>query len=108
MVRWRRNEADAGRGAAYLGDPWIHFRARKLAALAGLGALGHLNLQFARIHQVVAGDTEAARRYLLDRAVARIAVGIEEVARRVLAALAGVAFRAEAVHGDGERLVGFA
>ena len=62
VVRRRRDEADAGRGVAHLGDPGIDLLARELAAFAGLGALGHLDLQLARVDQVVAGDAEAARR----------------------------------------------
>ena len=37
----------------------------------------------------------------------RIAVGDRHVARRVFAAFAGVALAADAVHGDGQRLVRF-
>ena len=45
--------------------------AGQLAALAGLGALRHLDLQLVGVDQVVAGDAEAARRDLLDRAAAQ-------------------------------------
>ena len=41
--------------------------AGQLAALAGLGALRHLDLQLVGVDQVVAGDAEAARGHLLDR-----------------------------------------
>ena len=79
----------------------------QLAAFAGLGALGHLDLQLLGVDQVFAGDAEAARGDLLDGAVLRVAVGQRHVARRVFAALAGVALAADAVHGDGQRLVRF-
>ena len=106
VVRRRRDQADARRRVAHLGDPRIDLAAGQLAALARLGALGHLDLQFLGVDQVVAGDAEAAGRHLLDGAVLRVAVRlVGDVARRVLAALAGVALAADAVHGDGQRLV---
>src|SRR6266851_1289642 len=89
----------------HLGDPRVHLRAGKLAALARLGALGDLDLQLAGVDQVVAGDPEPPARHLLDAGVLRVPVGLLHVARRVLAALAGVGLPADAVHGDGERLV---
>src|ERR1043166_7402979 len=49
VVRRRRDEADAGRRVAHLGDPRVDFSSRQLAALAGLGALRHLYLQFSRL-----------------------------------------------------------
>ena len=45
--------------------------------------------------------------HLLDRAAAQIAVGIGLEARFVFAAFAGVRLAADAVHGDGQRLVRF-
>ena len=42
--------------------------ARELAALAGLRALRHLDLQLVGVDEVVRGDAEAAGRHLLDRA----------------------------------------
>ncbi len=107
VVRRRRDQADARRRMADLGDPRINLVAGQLAALAGLGALRHLDLQFPRVDQIFARHAEAAGRHLLDGAVARIAVGIEDVAGRIFAALAGVALAADAVHGDGQRLVRF-
>ena len=77
----------------------------QLTALAGLGALGDLDLQLVRVHQVVSGDPEARRCDLLDRASPPVAVGVRLVTRGVLAALAGVRLRADAVHRDGEQLV---
>ena len=47
VVRRRRDQADARRRVAHLGDPRIDLVAGQLAALAGLGALGHLDLQLA-------------------------------------------------------------
>ena len=42
----------------------------QLAAFAGLGALGHLDLQLVGVDQVFAGDAEAAAGHLLDGAAA--------------------------------------
>ena len=94
-----------GRGVADPGDDLIHLVARQLAAFAGLCALRHLDLQFARVHEVVARDAEAARGHLFDRALFRIAVGKRNVALLILAAFAGVRCRAETVHGDRHGLV---
>ena len=102
VVRRRADEADARRAAAGLGDPRVDLVAGQLAALAGLGALGHLDLQVVGVGQVVAGDAEAPAGHLLDRAAPRRVVQ----PLGVLAALAGVALAADRVHRDGQRLVG--
>ena len=44
VVRRRRDQADAGHRVAQLADVLGHLAAGQLAALAGLGALGHLDL----------------------------------------------------------------
>ena len=105
VVRRRGDQADARRGVPGLGDPRVDLRAGQLAALAGLGPLRDLDLQVARVDQVLAGDPEPPGRDLLDRAAPRVAVGVGGEAVGVLAALAGVAPAAEAVHRDRERLV---
>src|SRR5258707_1222246 len=76
--------------------------ARQLTALAGLGALRHLDLDVVGIDQIFGGDAEAARRHLLDLGAHRIAIGKRHKAVRLLAAFAGVGTSADAVHGDGE------
>ena len=81
--------------------------ARQLPALTRLRPLRHLNLEFFRIHQVVARDTEPCRSYLLDVAVLRIAVRQRNESSRVFSTLAGVALGAQAVHRDGQRLMRF-
>src|SRR3546814_11621673 len=73
----------------------------QLAALAGLGALGHLDLDVVGVGEVPRRDPEAPRRHLLDGAAP---LGVVE-ALCVLAALTGVGLAADAVHGAGERLV---
>ena len=96
VVRRRRDEADPGRRVPGLGHPRVDLVAGQLAALAGLGALGHLDLDVVGVGEVEARDAEAARGDLLDR---RAALGVEQ-AVDVLAALAGVGATAEVVHRD--------
>ena len=105
VVRRRRDQADARRRVAHLRDPRIDLVAGQLPAFARLGALRHLDLQVVGVDQVLARDAEARRRDLLDRAAPRVAVRVGRVARRILAAFAGVRLAADAVHRDGERLV---
>ncbi len=100
VVRRRRDQLHAGDGVAHAGDDLVHLAAGELAALAGLGALGDLDLKLVGVDQVVGGDAEAARGHLLDGAAAPVAEAL-----LVFAALAGVGAAAEAVHGDGEGLV---
>ena len=105
VVRRWRDEADAGGGAAGLGDRRIHLGAGQLAAFAGLRALGHLDLDFLGVGEVFARDAEAAGGDLLDGGVFRITVGHRDEARGIFAAFAGVGLAADAVHRDRERLV---
>ena len=101
MVRRRGDELHAGGRVTDLGDPRRDLGTGQVAALAGLGALGELDLQVGGVHQVIAGDAEAGGCDLLDAAVTQrildAVVGF--------AALAGVGTRVDRVHGDGERLV---
>ena len=101
VVRRRADEADAGRGVPGLGDPRVHLVAGELAALARLGALGHLDLQVVGVGEVLRRHAEAPRRHLLDRRAPRRVVQ----AVGILAALAGVRLGAETVHRHGQRLV---
>ena len=79
--------------------------ARKLAALTGFRALGHLDLDVGAVGQVVAGDAEPARGHLLDRAAPPVAVLVAVEAVDGLAALTRVRPAAKAVHRDRQRLV---
>ena len=101
VVRRRRDEADAGRRVTRLGHPRVDLVTGQLPALAGLGALGHLDLDVVGVGEVEARHAEASGRDLLDR---RAALGVEQ-AVDVLAALAGVGATAEVVHRDREGLV---
>jgi hypothetical protein len=107
VVRRRRDEADAGGGVAGFRDPGINLGAGELSAFAGLRALCHLDLDFAGVDEVVARDAEAAGGDLFDGGVFGVAVGERDEALGIFAAFAGVGFSADAVHRDGERLVGF-
>ena len=62
VVRRRRDEPDARRRVPHLRDPRIDLVAGELAALAGLGALRHLDLEIVGVDQVLAGHAEARRR----------------------------------------------
>ena len=86
VVRWRADQADTRRRVPGLGDPRVHLVAGELAALAGLGALRHLDLQVVGVHEVLRGDAEPAGRDLLDRRTPEVAVGVRDVAVRVFAA----------------------
>ena len=105
VVRRRRDQADAGRGLTDLGDPGVDLLAGQVAALAGLGALGHLNLNLKGAAQVAARHAKARACHLLDRGVLGVAVGQRGLATRVLAALARVGTAMQAVHGDSHALV---
>ena len=105
VVRRRRDQADAGRGLTDLGNPGVDLLAGQVATLAGLGALGHLDLNLEGAAQVAARHAKACACHLLDRGVLGVAVGQRGLATRVLAALAGVGTAAQAVHGDGHALV---
>ena len=103
VMRRRRDQADARRRVAHLGDDRVDLVAGQLAAFAGLCALRHLDLHHVGVDEIFGRHAEAARGDLLDRRAHRIAVRQRLVAIRLLAALAGVRLAADAVHGDGER-----
>ena len=134
MVGRRADEAHARHRVAQEADVFGHLAAGQLAAFAGLGTLGHLDLDLVGADQVFGRDAEAARGHLLDLGAQRVAVlqfvvGLHDlvaehvadlgalddldalelvaVAGRVFTALARVALAADAVHRDGQRGVGF-
>src|SRR3546814_10074130 len=65
MVGRRRDQPDARRRMADLGDVLVHLVTGKLAALARLCALRHLDLDIVGVHQIFGGDAETPRRHLL-------------------------------------------
>ena len=91
------------------GDPRIDFSARKLTTFTGFSALSELDLQLASLGKIEAGHAETSGRDLLDRTVFRVAALIgPSKTLGVLATFTCVGFSADAVHRDGEGLVGFA
>ena len=76
-----------------------------MTALAGLGALGHLDLNLEGAAQVAARHAKSRTCYLLDRGVLGVTVSQRGLAAWVLAALARVGAAVQAVHGNGHALV---
>ena len=70
VVRWGRDEPDAGGGVTQPRDGDVHLVAGQLAALTGLGALGDLDLDLVGVDEEVGGDPEPRGRHLLDGAAA--------------------------------------
>jgi len=61
VVVWRRrDQTDTGHRVAQTADVLGHLGAGQLAALAGLGALRHLDLDLIGAAQILGRDTEAA------------------------------------------------
>ena len=102
VVGRRRDEGNARGGVTAPGNPGVDLAGGQVPALAGLGALGHLDLNLLGADQIFTGDAEAAGGHLLDGGVAG---GISQPVR-LLAALAGVGLAAQQVHGLGQTLVG--
>jgi hypothetical protein len=107
VVRRRADQHHAGGRMAQTCDHLGDLEAGQLPALAGLGALGDLDLQLDALVQIFGGDAEPARGHLLDGAVGVVAVRQGLVARAVLAALARDRLGPDAVHGDVQHAVGF-
>ena len=100
MVRRRRDERHPRGRIAGLGDPGVHFFARKVAALTGLGPLRHLDLDLLRAAQVGAGHAEPPGGHLLD-----LAVPDRSESLRQFAALARIGAGTDRVHCDRQGLV---
>ena len=66
VVGRRRDELNAGLGAAQARDQAIDLVAGELSALAGFSALSHFDLNFLGAGEVFCGDPEAARGDLFD------------------------------------------
>ena len=100
MVRRRRDQADPGAREAQRRDHVVDLVPGELAAFAGLGSLRDLDLQHLGVDEVLRRHAEAPRGHLFD-----LGVLLRAIARRILAALAGIGARPETVHRGGERLV---
>ncbi len=105
VVRRRRDQRDAGRRVAQLGDELGDLEAGQLPALAGLGALRDLDLDLVAGVQIFRGHAEAPRGDLLDHRVRIIAVVARIIALGILAAFARDRLGADPVHRDRQRLV---
>ena len=105
VMRWWRDQTHARGGDAHFRNPRVDLVRWQLATFAGLCTLGHLNLDVGAVGQVVAGHTEAARRYLLDGRAFPITVGLHFETVWIFAALAGIGHRTQAIHSDGQRLM---
>ena len=108
VVRRRRDEADSRRRQPNARDVAVDLVPGQLAALAGLRALRHLDLELVRVRQVVDRDAETPRCDLLDRRAAKVAVVVRGEAHRVLASLARIGATTDPVHRDREVLVSLA
>ena len=106
VVRRRADVALAGLAAAEGGDVGRRLAPGELAALAGLRALGDLDLELVGAGEVRGGHPEPCRGDLLDPRVVAAAVRSRDVPGRVLAALAGVGGAAGPLDPDRQRLVG--
>src|SRR3546814_16275261 len=107
LVRRRRDERHARSGVTQARDHLRHLEAGKLAALAGLCALGDLDLKLLAGVQIFGRHPEAAARDLLDDRIGVVAVPVRRVARAVFPAFARHGLSADAVHGEGPRPLGF-
>src|SRR5436853_4762683 len=102
VVGRRRNQSHTRGRMPHARNLGINFVTGKLPAFARLGALSDLDLQLSSVHEVIAGHAESSRCYLLDRAITRVAIRIDEVARRIFAALAGIASGSDTIHRNRE------
>ena len=103
IVVWRRrDQTDTCGGMAYLGDGGVDLVPWQLATLTWLGTLCHLDLDHIGVDQVFRGHTETARGDLFDGRACRVTVWHRLETLRFLAALTGVGFATDSVHGDGQ------
>ena len=105
MVRRRADVALPRLAAAQGRDVGRRLAPGQLAALAGLGALGDLDLELVGAREVGGGHPEPRRGDLLDPRVVTATVGARLVPGRILATLAGVRRAARALDADRQRLV---
>src|ERR1700694_4326858 len=95
VMRRRRNQRGAWRGVPDARDVFADFLGGQLAALAGLGALRHLDFEFFGLDEIIRGDSKTSRGNLLDL------VGrgrLEAIGIGILAAFAGIAPATKLIH----------
>ena len=97
VVRRRADERDAGLRVAQAGDQLGDLVAGKLAAFAGLGSLGDLDLDLLGVGEIFGGDAKAGGSHLLHLVIEdRGSSGIGRVDGRIFPALAGIGARRRA------------
>ena len=96
----RRDQRHARCGESCLSYPGIHFFARQVSAFTGLCALSHLDLDFLRAAQILAGDAEPSRSHLLDLAVLLCSEALPQ-----FSAFSGVGAGTDGIHSDRQCLV---
>ena len=107
VVRRRGDQADSGRGVPGLRDPGVDLPGRKVAALAGLCPLRHLDLDLFGADQIPAGDPEPCACHLLDGR-APVVLGPGGIQTLLaFSSFSGVGFPVEQIHGDSQGLMGF-
>ena len=105
VVRRRADVGHARLASAKSRDVGRRLAAGQVAALAGLRALGDLDLELLRANKVGGGHAEAGRGDLLDPGVAPLSVQARRVPGWILSTLAGIGGTAGALHADRDRLV---
>ena len=101
VVGRRRDQRDAGGGAAGFRHAVRHLGSGQVPALPGRGPLGHFDLDFFGGKQVFPCHAEAPGGHLLDGGIKGSAVPHGQ-----FPALAAVAFAAQVIHGLGHTFVG--
>ena len=101
VVGRRGDQGDAGRRKTGRRHPGVDLFAGQVAALAGLGALGHFDLDLIGAAQIGAGHAKAPRGHLLDPAV-----GVRAEPLRRFASLTGVGLCPNGIHGPRQGLMG--
>src|SRR5690606_16572727 len=94
MVRRGRNQTNPGCGMTQPADVLIDLVTGELTAFAGLCALGHFDLQFYGVVQVVNRHAKPTAGHLLDGRPAPVAVCVDLKTTGTFAAFARIAFRA--------------
>ena len=92
---------------AHTSNPIVHLVSGQVTAFARLGSLGHLDLQLDGVGQVVRCHAKTSRSNLLDRAAFTVAIGLRGIADGVLTAFTRIRLAPDAVHGYGQRAMGF-
>ena len=88
------------------GDEFRDLVAGKLAAFAGLGALGDFDFEFFSVGQILGRNAEARAGHLLDLVVEQRGCTVDgSVDGGIFAAFPGVGTRTQHVHGFGDGLV---